>query len=297
MVTLWLALVVAANPHLELGRKLVDELKYEEAERELRLAKHVASSTPGERRDTFLLLGWVLAGLGKADECELAYRELLTFAPDAAPPADAPPKVAAAFRRAKEAVYPPDFVKLTQLPSLPNRIDLQLVDPWSRVDEVVLLESRDGAPFVARPLGANGRRYSGTLSAPPGAEEKWFVEARSKTVAVASLGAERQPFFFSNSEAAPSGPAATPAVSARARGTTWLPGWATLAVGVVALGVGTWAALSASSASAEAGRSGVAHDVTRLDNQALSLAWAAVFLFGGGALASVGGGLMVWLGR
>jgi hypothetical protein len=134
---MWLiALVLAANPHLDEARKLYEQLKYPDAVARLRVARTAPNNSPEENQQIADLLARALIAQGKTADAEKAWAELLAEQPDAPDPSDASPKIREVFLRAKRGVYPPDFVKLERGPSPPEMFEATLTDPWRQVEEL-----------------------------------------------------------------------------------------------------------------------------------------------------------------
>lgn len=142
MLASLLALNLLANPDLDEGRQLYDQMQFKGAEARLRLAREQASSDE-ELEEVLHLLARTLAAQRRLREAEDVYAELLAKAPNAKAPADVSPTLADVFERARERLYPRDFVRLRARPG-PGAPSLTLVDPWSRVKSVVAV-SEDGA--------------------------------------------------------------------------------------------------------------------------------------------------------
>jgi hypothetical protein len=144
---LFIALVLAANPHLDEARKLYEQLKYPEAVARLRVALTVPTNTAVETQQITDLLARSLIAQGHTADAEKAWAELLAVQPDAADPVDASPKIRDVFLRAKRSVYPADFVKLERGPSPPEMLEATLTDPWRQVDAVSLRCGEDVKPL------------------------------------------------------------------------------------------------------------------------------------------------------
>jgi hypothetical protein len=151
----WIALVLAANPHLDEARKLYEQLKYPEAVARLRVALTVPTNTALETQQITDLLARSLIAQGRTADAEKAWAELLAQQPDATDPVDASPKIRDVFLRAKRSVYPADFVKLERGPSPPEMLEANLTDPWRQVDAVSLRCGEDVKPLpVAKHVSA-----------------------------------------------------------------------------------------------------------------------------------------------
>ena len=228
-----LSTTLAANPYLEEARKLVDSMQYQKARERLEYARQATTSTRDERRETYQLRARSWAAEGDLARTEAAFSELLAGDPTAPAPRDAPPRIRDAFRRAKERLYPPDFVALEQRPAPPGRLELALKDPWSRVRNVTLSQARGDGAFEASPVQLSDEAVGGTTLAPPApsAPTRWFAEARgAKDEVLARLGSAEQPFVLEvRGRAVVEGEAAPPAAPRPA----WVP-WTIAALGVAA---------------------------------------------------------------
>jgi hypothetical protein len=173
VATTLIALGLSANPHLDEGRRLFDAMHFKPAEAELRRAI-ADGGDPEEAREAHDLLARALAAQGRVDDAEKIYGELLSEDPHAPAPTDAAPKVRKAFQRAKESLYPPDYVRLEQLESEESTLELVLVDPWAQVEQLILVE-----PAIDRRLSINKHRARAPLPAPEGQLIRWSVEARA----------------------------------------------------------------------------------------------------------------------
>jgi hypothetical protein len=184
-------LVLCVNAPLVEGRAAYAGLKWDKAETHLRLACDVPGSTSEERYEAHDLLARTLLATGRTQAAIETYSRLLSTDPHAATPRDAAPKVKEAFRKAKESLFPEGYVLLRALPSAPNRTEVELVDPWKRAKDVVLLEAvGEAAEFGERVMTRRGGQFSAQLRVPePGARLRYFVVARNaEGVTIANVG-------------------------------------------------------------------------------------------------------------
>jgi hypothetical protein len=205
----WIALVLAANPHLDEARKLYEQLKYPDAVARLRVARSAPNNTPDENQQIADLLARALIAQGRTADAEKAWAELLVEQSDAPDPVDASPKIREVFLRAKRSVYPEDFVKLERGPSPPELLDATLTDPWRRVKAVALRCGDARAPLsVARRMSAKlPENVECTLEASDGGGA--VIASIAATHTKAALGTAAAP--EDQVEAAPAGPAHWPA--------------------------------------------------------------------------------------
>ncbi|MBX7102118.1 MAG: hypothetical protein K1X89_30665, partial [Myxococcaceae bacterium] len=181
------AALVAANPPLDEARGLVKALRYEQALEPLRRATQVPTSTVAERRESFDLLVRTLAALGRLDEAEAAYEALLAADPAAPGPVGAPPRITAAFDRAKQKVYPGDWVRLAALAAAPGELRLAVRDPWGKVVRVVL--SEEGREDL--PLALSDGEARAQLSSPDARWSARAEDADGRALAQLAPGPER----------------------------------------------------------------------------------------------------------
>jgi tetratricopeptide (TPR) repeat protein len=202
---LLLALLVTANPALDEGRVLYQQLNYEQALVKLKAAAEAADST-AERREAYDLLARTWAALGDVKQAESTYTQLLAKDPLAPAPAEAAPKIRAAYNSAKSALFPPGTVRLTRVASPANKLKLQLFDPWSAVHKLELHEVDAGKektkthevkPAVEIALGAT-------------TEQAWVFALSNSGEVLASLGSKSKPLRFAHA-GAPAPPPAPPA--------------------------------------------------------------------------------------
>lgn len=276
-----LAVAVAANPWLDQGRKAYEALRYREAEAQLRVARDVATSTPGERRQVLELLALSLIAQGRLAEAEDAFAQLLVLAPEAAAAQDWAPKVRAAFLRAKERVYPPGYVRLELGPAPADRLDVAVVDPWGRVRGVFAV-APDGASGGGEALALRAGRAAGARPHGP-----FRLEARGEDGAVLQALEVGAPPALAPAASAPSAtsPALSPAAAAP-RPPRW-PHWLLLGTAVAAAGASATLAGLSADASQRAGAATFASDTWALDRQATAQAQAA-WVLGGVAVATGG---------
>ena len=280
-----LFIALASNPYLDEARALLGSMQYAPARAKLEYARKVTTSTRDEKREVFALLARAWAAEGKLDQAEAAFAELLVEDPSAPAPRDAP-RIREAFRKAKEKLYPLDFVSLTQSPAPVGRVSLELKDPWGLVESVTLLESIDQQTFAERPheLAAERTTAAAALTPPaPGEPTRWYVEARGGAKVLASLGSAQQPFVFGIGEGS---------VVTEGRRTRVLP-WLTSAFALASAGSCAGLMIAGWSDSAAAGRPGLgAGEIQRLDRDARAEVAAGWVFAGTGVLLTVTAALL-----
>ncbi len=268
MFAFCLLLTLGANVDLDEGRKLHDSMQFRAAEARLRLARQQAAS-PAERNEAIDLLARTLAAQGRLKDAEDLYSELLALDPHAQSPRDVAPKISDAFLRAKQTLYPKDFVRL--LSTSPGRVTL--IDPWrlvARVTEGVTLEPGIDTYIYVSPIEA--------------------FDAQGQKVASLAVQLADRPV-----EAKLTPPIADPPpviVATPAAGLSRVPEWTLTATAVVAIAVGVGLAVSASSDYRSADAAFYGSDTQTLGARGQSKAIAANVLIGAGLAAGAGAGLM-----
>lgn len=294
-------LVGGANPYLDEGRRLYEQVRYAQAEEQLRLAFQVPTSTTEERRAAGDLLARSLAAQGRNDEARRVYAELLSKDPSAPPPRDASPKIRALFVAAKEQVFPSDFVAIEPLPAPGSRISARLVDPWSKVARLELVTPGPDGSVLRQPLEPDAGRYAADLR--PGTS--YWVEALSADgQVVARLGSEDAPRVAAGTtltltpspagaqSQAPSGVAGLGERSDEAGPPRW-PGWTLAGISGGALAVGLGLVVSSE---ADYGRAGIAPravQTQQLDAEYRQKAIAGRVLVGAAVAAGAGAILLL----
>jgi hypothetical protein len=191
----WVVAVLAAtsNPYLDEGRAQYRAMNYDKAIERLTLARAVPTNTREERVEVFQLLAKAQAAVGKLGAAEETYAELLSWQPHVPVPQDAAPKLRAAFGRAKTRLFPPDHVRLRLLPSVRERVDVEVEDPWGQVSSVTLsLLGEDGTPRAQIPVPVENHLAQWT--GPLGESCSFFVAApRPSGEPRAVLGSPQSP--------------------------------------------------------------------------------------------------------
>ena len=264
--------ILATNPYLDEARALLDSMQYEKARARLEYAKRTSTSTRDERRETYQLLARAWAAEGKLDQAEASFAELLAQDAAAPGPREAAPRIREAFRRAKERLYPADFVSLVQAPAAVGRVEFEIKDPWSLVQTLRLLEARGDGDFVPRVLSMNGDKVASAqlLEPAPGKATRWFAEAvDAKQVVRARLGSREQPFVFDVGDATTS----AGGVAGRPRFVPWLATGFAVAAAAVSAGF----AFQGVNDYRAAGEARLNTDTAQLDSRArqnFTVAWA-----------------------
>ncbi|MFP2933336.1 hypothetical protein ACLESO_50955, partial [Pyxidicoccus sp. 3LG] len=127
-----------ANPYLEQARARYEALRFSEAVELLELAERAPSSTRAQHLDILELRARCELAEGRRQEAEATYERMLMLDPRAEPPADLSPKILETFQAVKARLFPAGYAALKQLPAAEGLVRVEVVDPWRRVDAVVL---------------------------------------------------------------------------------------------------------------------------------------------------------------
>lgn len=282
------ALALQASPDLAAGQKLYDAMQFRAAEARLRLAREQPESD-AELDEVLYLLAKSLSAQRRLREAQDVYAELLARSPMAEAPSDVAPTLAEAFVRAKEQLYPRDFVRL-RLQSLPAAaFAVNVIDPWRQVKSLVLselLSTGDTRATVLPPVAT-------TIPASPpdvSARSLEALNANGTRVAYADLVPVAAP-----SPAAVAVREALPPEPAQATLSRW-PEWTLVALGALAAGAGVGLAVSASSDYRAAEAAHWASDTRTLGSRGQAKAVAANITFGT-ALAAGAAATVLWTVR
>jgi hypothetical protein len=291
--------LLGANPFLEEGKQFYRDMFYPQAADRLRVAVDAPNITREERREAVDLLARSLAALGHLDEAEHEYARLLEKDSNAPAPAHAAPKIRQAFLKAKERLYPHDFVQLTLVAVTPASIEINMVDPWQAVHDIDVFQARPGEPFAQLEVSVDGTgRVTGRLDT-----RRQPVRYYARAVGVegrvlASLGTEKTPLSYGTAPEVrvDPGPEAGGLVASPGAGASTRAGWPvwTLAgsATVAAVASGGLAAWSSSDYQSAA-TTPVGTTRKSLDDSSRSKAIGA-YVAGGVALAAALGAVLVW---
>lgn len=223
-----LALSVGANPYLEEGRRLHAALEYRAAAERLEIARTVPSSTPAEHAEALMLLGTAYVALGETADADRVFAELVTLDPHADLSGPASPKLKSALARARERVYPPDFVRVDRLPAPEGTVRVAVIDPWRHVADlrVRYRDERGDAQTLAMSIEGNAARAN-LPDVGVAAEVPFWIEAvRSDGAVVAQVGSAEAPLLWKRFSPAarlvPGSGDASPQMNARPRVATWV---------------------------------------------------------------------------
>ncbi|WP_164020841.1 hypothetical protein [Pyxidicoccus trucidator] len=314
---------VPANPYLEQARARYEALHFSEAVELLELAEQVPSSTRAQHLDILELRARCELAEGRRQEAEATYERMLMLDPRAEPPADLSPKILETFQAVKARLFPAGYVALKQLPAAEGLVRAEVVDPWRRVDAVVL-HWRGPRDADWRPLRARPDAECCVFQLPGGGPGpvRWYVEAQGpEGTGLTRLGAPEAPQEWTRGMASASAPgteaqdggvteslvAPVPPPGAgpgdvhgdrRASTTPRLRrtlGWVSLGVAVAAGVGGTWLQVRSGESHDAASRAEWAGDSRRHSERARTQAgWATGLFIGGGAAALGGGYLLTW---
>lgn len=290
-----LLLALAANPHLDEGRKLYEQLHYPEAEARLKIAAQAPNNSAAEQAQIVDLLARSMIAQGRSADAERVYSELLAKQSDAPDPAGASPKIREVFSRAKRSVYPEGFVRLQRAPSAAGRLEVELIDPWRKVKSVQLAISKAGAPWTTQPMTLDARHAGAELAPPPGATWRCTVEALDDDgKVVAALATRDAPLVFEALSAKVTTASPEVAVVEAPKGPTRWPAFLVGALALGAIGTGTGLAISSSHDYGQVMPMTPALMTRTLDDSARTKALAAWLTFGGALLAATLCAVLIW---
>lgn len=286
-----------ANPYLEQGRELAEQLRFPEAIARLEVAKQVPGLDTAGRVEVLELLGRCQVADGRRAAAEETFTELLRTEPTFSwGKASVSPKILSVFTAAKTKLYPQDYVALEEQSAPVGRVLLKLVDPWSRVSKVEIRARRDAGAWMTQTFEQSGTELSFPVVVPVGSVFEWFAVARSESGAVvADVGSAAKPRRIENLRVDVR-PGTAPEVTRPTR----IAGWITVGVAVAAAGVGaglqanSW---SLRSAARDPSRPPGDWADTALKAEADGLAqarWARGLFISAGAAGAVGLALLVW---
>jgi tetratricopeptide (TPR) repeat protein len=191
---------VAVPASLTEGRKLADQLRYEEAVVEYQKYLALPERPQAERAQALFELGFISLVLGDDANAQTRAQEALELEPRLALPPGAPPKQAeflSTMRKQAQA-----RARLTLEPraagDAPGLVRVKLADPERRVKRVLLRHGfAQAGPFASVELTCDSGHCEGALSAPKDASSftAWyFVEALDgQQLTQARVGSPEQP--------------------------------------------------------------------------------------------------------
>lgn len=220
-----------------------------------------------------------LVALGRHDDAETAWVELLRRDPDADGPNDGSPKVRAVFERAR--------ARLDELPPLPRRPGKTRAVKHRKRAALIATREAEPAPSIDEqatppavagelPVASAGDTGAPVAEPPP--------EPAALGLAPPPLLPAPQPMPIVELEAAP---------SAQPR---WIP-WTAAAAAVLLAGVGAALALWSNADAQSARTARFASDARDLDGRAFRSAAASNALFGGALVLGVTSGFLFWRWR
>lgn len=182
-------LAAPSSPWMSEARALVSELRFGEAIARLEVARQVPSLSVDQRHEVLELLAYCQVAEGQREAAEATFMELLRAEPAMALDGEtSSPKVLDVFESAKRKLYPPDYVRVEELPSPAGRVQLRVIDPWQRVTGLVRFERRDGGAW--RELKSEAVF---PLQVAQGGVLEWYVEARADERVVARVATVESP--------------------------------------------------------------------------------------------------------
>ncbi len=233
LLSLAAALLLSAEPSsqwLQEARVLAQHLRFEEAITRLEVAKVVPGLEPAERAAVLALLAYCQVAQDRRAEAESTYILLLKTDPTYALTPESSPKVILAFEAAKKKLYPSEYVRIDEQPSVAGQVSLVVIDPWNQVTALTLKRRANGSQWIARVLEAENGRYSFAIAAIEGDRIEWFVEARGESdLLLASVASALSPRVVNVSPHVEI-PSAAPVTRAHP---TRLAGFITLGAGLV----------------------------------------------------------------
>ena len=284
-VTLWL-ITAAAHPYLDEGQRLYEAQKWEPAVAKLTMAANVPELSRADRRLAFGLLARCHLALGSADQAQEAFAKLLSRDPSAPAPEGAP-KLREVHARAKQRLFPPDYVRLEALAAPPGEVWVGLVDPWEQVHQVLLSQAGPSLAFAESALKP-GEGHHGAALAPDA--ERYFVRAVNGAGAqLAALGDASTPL-----KVEPRAPQILAIGSAPKAQRSRLPVWVCAAASALALGAGVALAIASGADSQQAGAAVFSSDRKALDDSAQGKALAANVLVGVAVVGGAGTAVLAW---
>ncbi len=174
----WLVLAQPVNPYLEEGKRLARELKFAECIEQMRIAGQVLDFSRAEKAQMLTLQARCQIAEGKRALAEESFAQLLELDPGAELDRNESPKILEVFDAVKHRLYPPDFIKLTPQPARPGRATFALIDPWRRVDSVVMVRRVNEAQTELKVATVDGQ-LSVELDVEAGGSLEWWLEARA----------------------------------------------------------------------------------------------------------------------
>ncbi len=192
------ALMLAAQPSspwLDEARVLVEQLRFADAIKRLEVARKVRSLDPIELREVMELLAYCQVAEGRRDAAEATFTAMLQADPRLELSRESSsPKVLEVLEAAKRRLFPPDYVRLEEKPSAGGWVALTLLDPWSQVTAVTLVERRDGGEWIETELSEEiGHVFRFPLKVSVGDQLDWYVEARGEAGVVAHVATRAEP--------------------------------------------------------------------------------------------------------
>lgn len=224
------------NPYLVEARDLARALRFGDAITRLEVARTVPSLDAAQRREVLELLARCQVAEGRRADALATFTVLLRDEPGFALDRDAvSPKIVEVFDEAKGALYPPDYVRVEEVPAPAGFVRVRVADPWGRVTRVVRHQRRDGGPWQAADVERDGAHATFPLVVAAGGAVDWYLEALGDAGAVVGGVASASAPRVVEALKVQAVPRTAPAPS-RAR--TWV-GWTLVGLAAVSAGVAT----------------------------------------------------------
>lgn len=291
---LLLLLAQPANPYLDEARRLAKDLQFAEAIEQLKVARQVPQLSNTQRLEVLELLGRCQVAEGARADAEASFADMLAMSPGAELNRGASPKILEVFDAVKKRLYAPDFVRLNPLPARLGQAVLLIVDPWHRVEALVMLRRLDGAAPTEQPVPVADGQAAIELDVAPGHALEWWLEARDVSgLPLAGFGSAQSPQRFAQPAVVTSGlfapgPERTPRLQ-RA------PAWVAVALTVGAGAAGAFLQVRSQDRANQARTKEWSDDARALHASAVTDATIATGLFiGAGVAGATGVVLFAW---
>ena len=238
MWTVALALLLAqpANPYLEEARRLAKALKFADCIEQMKVASQVRDLPRAGRLEVLTLQARCQIAEGQRADAELSFAQLLELSPAAELDPKESPKILEVFAAVKQRLYAPDFARLSPQPARAGQAIFRLIDPWRRVESVVLLRRAEDLTHELRLMPVD-EKVVVELEVAPGHSFDWWLEARDVSGQVISgFGSSQDPQRYS----APIIDTGPELVDTRTPRLQRVPAWiaAIVTVGACAVGAG-----------------------------------------------------------
>lgn len=234
--------------------------------------------------------------LGQTADADRVFAELFAHDPHADLSGPASPKLKAALARAKERVYPRDFVRLELRPTAEGSVRIFVLDPWRRVADVsTWFRQANGDPQSLVMVVDDGGFRAVLPDTAVAAKVPYWIEARNaRGEVVARLGTADEPLLWTRfaPRATDAGrSSSTPPLVTGGPPRAFI--WALVGTAVVTAVVATGLGLSAADDARRARKAEFGSETQELNASARQKAIAANVL-GGAALVTGGTAGILW---